>query len=97
MLISLKVILPDLHHTELRLPYHLKIQQSVYSIDDMKMEYPTEHNADFLENADSIQGQNTSHNVIFPLFEVDVGSLCTVDRIYMEDTLLILRMLKLSS
>ncbi|XP_073126269.1 protein SHORTAGE IN CHIASMATA 1 isoform X2 [Henckelia pumila] len=79
----------DLCHTELRLPDHQKIQQSVYSVDDMKVEYPMEHNADFLQNADSIQGQNASHDVKFPLFEVDVGSLCTVDRIYMEDALLI--------
>ncbi|XP_073309787.1 protein SHORTAGE IN CHIASMATA 1 [Primulina huaijiensis] len=79
----------DLSHTELRLPDHLKIKQSVYSVDDMKMEYPIEHNVHLLENTDSIQGQNISHNVKFPLFEVDAGSLYTVDKIYMEDPLLI--------
>ncbi|KZV46919.1 hypothetical protein F511_06161 [Dorcoceras hygrometricum] len=78
-----------LGHSELRIPDHLKIQHYVYSVDEMKIEYPMEHNTDLLEHADSIQGQNTSHRVKFPLFEVDVGSLCTVDKIYMEDTHLI--------
>ncbi|KAI3458156.1 hypothetical protein Pfo_014819 [Paulownia fortunei] len=75
-------------NSELTLHDHPEIQQSVYSVDNMSVEYSMEQKADLLEDADSVQGKLHSHNTKFPLFEVDVESLGVFGRIYTMDELL---------
>ncbi|CAI9762414.1 unnamed protein product [Fraxinus pennsylvanica] len=70
------------------LPNLLKIQQSVYSVDDISLEYTMEHKADFLEDASSCEGELHFHNLHFPLFEVVGKSLGIIRNINMEDELL---------
>ncbi|KAL6545192.1 hypothetical protein OROHE_009857 [Orobanche hederae] len=72
------------------LPLHnlLEIQQSVYSVDDMSIEYSMDQKYDSLEDADHVKGTLHSHNIKFPLFEVDVESLGILGRIYKADELL---------
>ncbi|KAG8381336.1 hypothetical protein BUALT_Bualt06G0111800 [Buddleja alternifolia] len=78
----------DLLNSEIRLHNHLEIQESVYSVDDMSLEYSIEQKADLLEDAASVQGEVKSNNIKFPLFEVNVESLGILGKTYVEDELL---------
>ncbi|KAL7107131.1 hypothetical protein ACP275_06G034600 [Erythranthe tilingii] len=75
-------------NSELMLQDHPEIQQSLYSVDDMSVEYPMEQKTDMWEDTNSVQGKLHSHNIKFPLFEVDVESLGVPGGIYMTDELL---------
>ncbi|KAL6541584.1 hypothetical protein OROGR_011070 [Orobanche gracilis] len=75
-------------NSELTLHNLLEIQQSVYSVDDMSIEYSMDQKYDSLEDADHVKGTLHSQNIKFPLFEVDVESLGILGRIYKADELL---------
>lgn len=75
-------------NSELRLQDHSEIKQSVYSVDNINIEFSKEKKADLLEDADNVQGQLCSHNFKFPLFEVDVESLVDPGGTYMMDELM---------
>ncbi|CAA0834378.1 shortage in chiasmata 1 [Striga hermonthica] len=77
--------LQDLLDSELTLQNPSEIQQSVYSVDDESVEYSMEQKSDMLEDADCGLGKLHSHNIQFPLFELDVESLDILGRIYKMD------------
>lgn len=78
----------DLLNSELTLHDTAEIQQSLYSVDDISVEYSIEQRADLLEDADSVQGKLHYYNIKFPVFEVDMESLGVLGRIYIMDELL---------
>ncbi|GER50992.1 regulator of ribonuclease-like protein [Striga asiatica] len=75
----------DMLDSELTLQNPSEIQQSVYSVDDVSVEYSMEQKSDMLEDADCGLGKLHSHNIQFPLFELDVESLDILGRIYKMD------------
>ncbi|KAL2527290.1 shortage in chiasmata 1 [Abeliophyllum distichum] len=87
--ISVAECTTDMPTSELTLPNLLEIQQSVYSVEDISLEYTVEQKDDFLEDAGSFEGQLHFHNLQFPHFEVDEESLGIVRSIHMEDELII--------
>ncbi|KAK4489550.1 hypothetical protein RD792_005359 [Penstemon davidsonii] len=78
----------DLLSSEIKVHNHLEIQQSVYSVDDMNMEYSMDKKVDLPEDACSVQGELLSHNIEFPVFEVDEETMGIVGNKYMMDELL---------
>ncbi|KAL6509310.1 hypothetical protein OROGR_022620 [Orobanche gracilis] len=78
----------DVEYTKEVLNSDLEIQQSVYSVDDMSIEYSMDQKYDSLEDADHVKGTLHSQNIKFPLFEVDVECLGILGRIYKADELL---------
>ncbi|KAL3834438.1 hypothetical protein ACJIZ3_009174 [Penstemon smallii] len=78
----------DLLSSELKVHNHLEIQQSVYSVDDMNVEYSMDKKVDLSEDACSVQGDLLSHNIEFPLFEVDEETMGIDGNKYKVDELL---------
>ncbi|XP_020549156.1 protein SHORTAGE IN CHIASMATA 1 [Sesamum indicum] len=73
-----ELMLHDLH----------EIERTVYSVVDMSVEYSIEQKANLLEDADSVQGEFRSHNIGFPLFELNAESSCVLEETYTVDELL---------
>ncbi|KAK4431495.1 protein SHORTAGE IN CHIASMATA 1 [Sesamum alatum] len=64
-----------------------EIERSVYSVVDMTVEYSTEQKANLLEDADSVQGESCSHNISFPLFELNAERSCVLGKTFTVDEL----------
>ncbi|KAL3653507.1 hypothetical protein CASFOL_003188 [Castilleja foliolosa] len=78
----------DSLHSELTLHNPSEVLHSVYSVDDVSVEYSVDQKSDLLADADYAQGELHSHNIKFPLFEVDVESLGILGRIHKMGELL---------
>ncbi|KAL0304260.1 UNVERIFIED_CONTAM: protein SHORTAGE IN CHIASMATA 1 [Sesamum radiatum] len=75
-------------NSELTLHDLHEIERSVYSVVDMSVEYSIEQKANLLEDADSVQGEFRSHNIGFPLFELNTEISCVLEETYTVDELL---------
>ncbi|GFP82216.1 hypothetical protein PHJA_000364800 [Phtheirospermum japonicum] len=78
----------DSLHSELTLHNPSEVLQSVYSVDDLSVEYSIDQKSNLSADADYAQGELQSHNIKFPLFEVDVESLDILGRIHKMGELL---------
>lgn len=78
----------DLLNSELTLHDPAEILQSLYFVDDIRVEYSMEQKAELLEDADSVDGKLHLCNIKFPDFEVDMESLGVLERVNMIDELL---------
>ncbi|XP_047940979.1 protein SHORTAGE IN CHIASMATA 1 [Salvia hispanica] len=77
----------DLLNDECLLHDLTETHQLLYSVDHISIEY-SEQKADFVEDADSVQGKHHSNNIKFPEFEVDMESLGVIGRVLMMDEVL---------
>ncbi|KAL8543957.1 hypothetical protein ACS0TY_004488 [Phlomoides rotata] len=78
----------DLLNSNLTLRGPAEIQQLLYSVDDIRVEYQVEQKPDLLEDADSVNEKLHFCNIKFPVFEVDMESLGVLGRTNMIDELL---------
>ncbi|KAJ9164171.1 hypothetical protein P3X46_023777 [Hevea brasiliensis] len=79
---------PDSVRPGLKMQYFEKVKESVYSVEDVTLEYDMDVRACVLEDDDSGHEHMNFHCNLFPLLEVDEISLRTFTNLSMEDELL---------
>ncbi|GJZ12383.1 protein shortage in chiasmata 1 [Tanacetum coccineum] len=65
----------DLHDFSLEVQRLMDVQKSIFSVEDISVEFQEEHRPDFFDDASLSKGQISSNLRTFPLLEVDETSL----------------------